>query len=52
MTSPRHEFTAEAIAELLAELGARLRQREVSASIFVVGGDKALARERGLPETG
>lgn len=35
---PRHEFNAEEITELLAELDARLRQRGVAASIFVVGG--------------
>ncbi len=80
MTSRRHEFTAEETSELLAELDARLRQRGVAGSIFVVGGAaiaanhalrervtedvdaltrdtmvleeaKALARERGLPET-
>lgn len=80
MTRPRHEFTAEETADLLAELDARLRQRGVGSSIFVVGGAaiaanhalrervtedvdaltrdtvvldeaKALARERGLPET-
>jgi len=45
MTSPRHEFTAEETAELLAELDARLRQRGVSASIFVVGG-AAIAASR------
>ncbi|GEP33860.1 hypothetical protein NSZ01_16280 [Nocardioides szechwanensis] len=80
MTSRRHEFTVEETTELLGELDARLRQRGVAASIFVVGGAaiaanrtrrarvtedvdaltrdtvvldeaKALARERGLPES-
>jgi len=34
----RHAFTAEETAELLGELHARLRDRGVAASIFVVGG--------------
>jgi len=38
MTSPRTEFTAEEINALLYELGERLGQRGVAASIFVVGG--------------
>ena len=39
MTSRRrHEFTAEETAELLDELDARLRERGVAASIFIVGG--------------
>jgi hypothetical protein len=42
MTRRRHEFTAEETAEetaeLLDELDARLRHRDVAASIFVVGG--------------
>lgn len=38
MTRPRHEFTAEETAELLADLDARLRRRGVGSSIFVVGG--------------
>lgn len=38
MSTPRHEFTAEETAGLLAELDARLRERGISASIFVVGG--------------
>ncbi len=33
-----HQFTAEETAELFAELSARLRERGVAASIFVVGG--------------
>ncbi len=33
-----HEFSAEEVAGLLAELNARLRRRGVAASIFVVGG--------------
>lgn len=38
MTPPRHEFTAEEVAELLGALDARLRARGTAASIFVVGG--------------
>jgi hypothetical protein len=38
MTGRRHEFTAEEAAALLDELDARLRQRGIAASIFVVGG--------------
>lgn len=34
----RHQFSAEETAELLGELDARLRERGVAASIFVVGG--------------
>ena len=49
MTSPRHEFTAEETTELLAELDTRLRQRGVSASIFVVGG-AAIAASRARRE--
>lgn len=45
MTSRRHEFTVEETAELLGELDARLRQRGVAASIFVVGG-AAIAANR------
>lgn len=45
MTRPRHEFTAEETADLLAELDARLRRRGVGASIFVVGG-AAIAANR------
>ncbi|MGL5818000.1 MAG: hypothetical protein ACRCYR_10580 [Phycicoccus sp.] len=41
----RHEFTADQVAELLAELDARLCQRGVRASIFVVGG-AAIAANR------
>ncbi len=33
-----HEFSAEEVVELLAELDARLRRRGVAESIFVVGG--------------
>lgn len=45
MTSRRHEFTVEETTELLGELDARLRQRGVAASIFVVGG-AAIAANR------
>ncbi len=38
MTSDRFEFSALEIAELLSELDGRLRARQISASIFVVGG--------------
>lgn len=34
----RHEFTAEQVADLLDELSRRLRRRQVSAAVFVVGG--------------
>ncbi len=49
MTRPRHEFTAEETAGLLAELDARLRQRGVGSSIFVVGG-AAIAANHALRE--
>lgn len=49
MTRPRHEFTAEETADLLAELDARLRQRGVGSSIFVVGG-AAIAANHALRE--
>lgn len=42
MTDRPEEFTTEEITELLDELGTRLRQRGLSASIFVVG-DAAIA---------
>ena len=45
MTSRRHEFTAEETADLLDELGARLRRRGVAASIFVVGGAAIAANQ-------
>lgn len=34
----RHEFSAEEVIDLLAALDGRLRERGVSASVFVVGG--------------
>lgn len=45
MTRRRHEFTAEGTAELLEALDARLRERGVAGSIFVVGG-AAIAANR------
>lgn len=45
MTRRRHEFTAEETNQLLAELDARLRQRGVAASIFVVGGAAIAANQ-------
>ena len=45
MTRRRHEFTAEETAELLDVLDARLRERGVAGSIFVVGG-AAIAANR------
>lgn len=38
MTDRPHEFTAKETGDLLDELGVRLRERGVAASIFVVGG--------------
>ncbi len=39
MTPPgRYEFSADDVADLLAELGRRLARRGVSAAVFVVGG--------------
>ena len=34
----RHEFTAEQVTQLLAQLDDRLRRRGIAASVFVVGG--------------
>ena len=49
MTRQRHEFTAEKVAELLDALDARLQERGVAASIFVVGG-AAIAANRARRE--
>lgn len=48
MTSPpaRHQFSAEQIAQLLAELDRRLQARGIAASIFIVGGAAVAAGAR------
>jgi uncharacterized nucleotidyltransferase DUF6036 len=38
MSDPRNEFTADEIVDLLSELDKRLKAREISAAVFVVGG--------------
>ncbi|MGW5190522.1 hypothetical protein ACWEOO_14775 [Kribbella sp. NPDC004138] len=38
MSDARNEFRAGEIVDLLAELDKRLKKREISASVFVVGG--------------